>query len=230
MLILGVDPGLTRCGLAVVERGARPLQVQLRAVGVARSDAGTEHSIRVLGIADEVAHWLGQYRPDVVAIEQVFVQRNLSNALGTAQVMGVVTLEAARKGLPVVTYTPTQVKAAVTGHGGAAKAQVAHMVVRACGLAAAPTPADAADAAAVAVCHAWSGRGGTGAVPSGAGFDAGQGRDGSGQQPPVKEGASKGKAGFGSRGQVGAQTAAQRQWQEAAAQAPDVSWARKLSR
>lgn len=232
MRILGVDPGLTRCGLAVVDRGARPLQVTLHDVGVARSAADTEHSARVLHIADEVARWLGQYHPDVVAIEQVFVQRNLSNALGTAQVMGVVTLEAARRGLPVITYTPTQVKAAVTGHGGAAKDQVAQMVVRACGLTAAPTPADAADAAAVAVCHAWSGRGLTSMASSAAGAsDAAPGGVGNGSGSKVR-GVTTGSAAASGRGLqrgTGGETAAQQQWRAAASQARDVSWARKLS-
>lgn len=155
MRVLGVDPGLTRCGLAVVEADGPHPGAALVAVGVAHGGADRSIPVRLVNIENVVQQWLSEHHPEAVAIEQVFMQRNTSNAVGTAQAMGVVTVAAAKRGLPVVTYTPTQVKAAVTGHGGADKAQVATMVTRVLKLPEAPKPADAADAAAIAICHLW---------------------------------------------------------------------------
>ncbi|MGH3762138.1 crossover junction endodeoxyribonuclease RuvC [Actinophytocola sp.] len=154
MRVLGVDPGLTRCGIAVVDGGAGR---NLRCVeaSVIRTPADAELSTRLLAVADEVEAWLDRHRPDVVAVERVFSQYNVRTAMGTAQAGGVVALAAARRGLPVTFHTPSEVKAAVTGSGRADKAQVTIMVTRLLGLAEAPRPADAADALALAICHIW---------------------------------------------------------------------------
>ena len=154
MRVLGVDPGLTRCGLGVVDSapGRRAVLVE---VGVARTPAELALERRLAAIADEVEAWLDRHRPDAVAVEQVFAQANLRTVMGTAQVSGVVMLAAARRGLPVALHTPSEVKAAVTGNGRAPKAQVQAMVARILALPQAPTPADAADALALALCHLW---------------------------------------------------------------------------
>jgi len=152
--VLGVDPGLTRCGFGVVQ-GGRGRDVSPVAVAVVRTPAGLELAARLLRIANSAEEWLDVHRPDVVAVERVFSQHNVRTAMGTAQAGGVVALAAARRGIPVSFHTPSEVKAAVTGNGRADKAQVTAMITRLLGLAAAPQPADAADALALAVCHCW---------------------------------------------------------------------------
>lgn len=154
MRVLGVDPGLTRCGLGVVE-SAPGRRVGLVEVGVARSDADADPAERLLTIGAEVERWLDRHRPDGVAVERVFAQHNVRTVMGTAQVSGVVMVAAARRGLPVVLHTPSEVKAAVTGNGRAPKAQVQLMVARILGLDELPSPADAADALALGICHLW---------------------------------------------------------------------------
>ncbi|WP_007027058.1 crossover junction endodeoxyribonuclease RuvC, partial [Saccharomonospora iraqiensis] len=154
MRVLGVDPGLTRCGLGVVD-GALGRSVRCVAVDVVRTPSDVELATRLLRVGDEVDSWLDTHRPEVVAVERVFSQSNVRTVMGTAQVGGVVALSAARCGLPVVFHTPSEVKAAVTGSGRADKAQVTTMVTRLLGLAAKPSPADAADALALAICHLW---------------------------------------------------------------------------
>ncbi|WP_409179890.1 crossover junction endodeoxyribonuclease RuvC [Amycolatopsis sp. VS8301801F10] len=154
MRVLGVDPGLTRCGLGVVD-GGKGRSVRPVAVGVVRTPADQDLAQRLLGVADEVERWLDRYRPEAVAVERVFAQHNVRTAMGTAQAGGVVALAAARRGLPVVFHTPSEVKAAVTGSGRADKAQVTTMVMRLLGLEVKPRPADAADALALAICHLW---------------------------------------------------------------------------
>jgi crossover junction endodeoxyribonuclease RuvC len=154
--VLGVDPGLTRCGLGVVDGGAQGgREVRFVAVDVVRTPADAPLATRLLGVGDEVDRWIAVHRPDVVAVERVFSQHNVRTVMGTAQVSGVVALLAARAGLPVAFHTPSEVKAAVTGEGRAGKEQVAAMVTRLLGLAEAPRPADAADALALAICHCW---------------------------------------------------------------------------
>jgi len=152
--VLGVDPGLTRCGLAVVDGGSGRA-VHCVAMGVARTPKDADLAARLLILADEVETWLDRHRPDVVAIERVFSQHNVRTVMGTAQAGGVVALLAARRGLPVGFHTPSEVKAAVTGSGTADKAQVTAMVTRLLGLAEAPRPADTADALALGICHVW---------------------------------------------------------------------------
>jgi crossover junction endodeoxyribonuclease RuvC len=159
--VLAVDPGLTRCGLAAVD-GRAGRRVELVAVDVVRTPAHADVAERLLGIGQAVEGWLDQLRPDVVAVERVFSQHNVRTVMGTAQAAGVAVLAAARLGIPVALHTPSEVKAAVTGSGRAGKEQVATMVTRILRLPAAPTPADASDALALAICHLW--RDGT-AVP-----------------------------------------------------------------
>ncbi len=152
--MLGVDPGLTRLGIAVVDGGAGRA-VQAVAVDVIRTPPEDELAIRLLKVADALEVWLDRHRPEVVAIERVFSQHNVRTAMATAQAAGVVALAAARRGLPVMFHTPSEVKAAVTGSGRADKAQVTMMVTKLLGLTEAPKPADAADALALAICHLW---------------------------------------------------------------------------
>lgn len=154
MRVMGVDPGLTRCGLSVVETG-RGRQVVALDVDVVRTPSDAALASRLLAVSDAVEHWLDTHRPDVVAIERVFSQLNLMTVMGTAQAGGVVALAAAKRGIDVHFHTPTEVKAAVTGNGAADKAQVTAMVTRILALQAKPTPADAADALALAICHCW---------------------------------------------------------------------------
>jgi crossover junction endodeoxyribonuclease RuvC len=152
--VLGVDPGLTRCGLGVVDGGAGRA-VSAVAVDVVRTGGDLPVEQRLLAVAAGVEDWIARYRPDVVAVERVFSQHNVRTVMGTAQASGVVALLAARAGLPVAFHTPSEVKAAVTGEGRAGKEQVTIMVTRVLGLAEAPRPADAADALALAICHCW---------------------------------------------------------------------------
>jgi crossover junction endodeoxyribonuclease RuvC len=154
--VLGVDPGLTRCGLGVVDGGGGRA-VSCVAVDVVRTPAGDPLERRLHAVAEVVEAWIEAHRPDVVAIERVFSQHNVRTVMGTAQASGVVALLAARAGLPVAFHTPSEVKAAVTGEGRAGKEQVTAMVTRVLRLAEAPRPADAADALALAVCHCWRG-------------------------------------------------------------------------
>ena len=153
---MGVDPGLTRCGLGVVDgRAGRTLEMV--AVGVARTGVDLELGARLVALEVIVEEWLERHRPDAVAVEQVFAQANVRTVIGTAQAGAVAMVCAARRGLPVVLHTPSEVKAAVTGSGTADKAQVGAMVARLLKLDGPPRPADAADALALAICHLWRG-------------------------------------------------------------------------
>lgn len=156
MRVLGVDPGLTRCGVGVVD-GAPGRPLSLVEVDVFRTPTDADLSTRLLSLERHLVTWVEAYRPDAVAIERVFSQHNVRTVMGTAQVSGVALLVSARRGLPVGLHTPSEVKAAVTGHGRADKAQVAAMVVRLLRLPAPPRPPDAADALALAICHVWRG-------------------------------------------------------------------------
>ena len=156
MRIIGIDPGLTRCGVGVVD-GSVGRPPQLVAVGVVRTAVTLDLAQRLLALEEGLLAWFDDYRPDAVAIERVFSQHNKSSVMDTAQAAGVAALTGARRGLTVTFHTPSEVKAAVTGSGSADKAQVAQMVTRILKLTEAPRPADAADALAVAVCHAWRG-------------------------------------------------------------------------
>jgi crossover junction endodeoxyribonuclease RuvC len=154
--VLGVDPGLTRCGLGIVEGGlGQPLR--MIAVGVVRTPQTDAPELRLLALQAEIDAWLAEHTPDAVAVERVFAKANIKGIMGTAQASAVPMLAAARLGLPLAMHTPTEVKAAVTGNGRADKAQVTAMVTRILGLTVAPRPADAADALALAICHVWRG-------------------------------------------------------------------------
>ena len=154
MRVMGVDPGLTRCGLSVIESGGGRQVVALD-VDVVRTPTDMPLQRRLLAISDAVEYWMDTHRPDVIAIERVFSQQNVSTVMGTAQAGGVIALAAARRNIDVHFHTPSEVKAAVTGSGAAGKAQVAAMVTKILSLQAKPTPADAADALALAICHCW---------------------------------------------------------------------------
>ena len=152
MRVMGVDPGLTRCGLSMIQ-GGRGRQVTALDVDVVRTPAGQPLQKRLLTISDTVEHWMDTHRPDVIAIERVFSNQNANTAMGTAQAGGVIALAAARRDIDVYFHTPSEVKAAVTGNGRAGKSQVTEMVTRILDLQQKPTPADAADALALAICH-----------------------------------------------------------------------------
>ena len=156
MRVLGVDPGLTRCGLGVVE-GAAGRKLTAIAYDVARTPADDDISRRLLALEREIEQWIALHKPDVVAVERVFSQHNVRTVMGTAQAAAVAITSAARAGLPVALHTPSEVKAAVTGNGRADKPQVTTMVTRLLGLDTAPKPADTADALALAICHVWRG-------------------------------------------------------------------------
>jgi len=154
--VLGVDPGLTRCGVGVVEGSVgRPLTMV--ATGVVRTAADLPIDQRLCQIERGLEEWLDEARPDAVAVERVFSQHNVRTVMGTAQASGIAILVAARRGIPVALHTPSEVKAAVTGSGRADKAQVGVMVARLLRLDEVPKPADAADSLALAVCHIWRG-------------------------------------------------------------------------
>jgi len=154
--VLGVDPGLTRCGIGVVD-GAPGRTLTLVHVEVVRTPADGHYGERLVAQADAIAAAIAVHRPDVVAVERVFSQHNVRTVMGTAQVAGLAMVAATRAGLPVALHTPSEVKAAVTGSGVADKAQVGAMVTRLLRLADTPRPADAADALALAICQVWRG-------------------------------------------------------------------------
>ena len=156
--VLGVDPGLTRCGIGVVE-GAPGRALTMVRVGVIRTSADEDIAARLLAIETEIEAWLDACRPDAVAVERVFSQQNVRTVMGTAQAGAVAIVCAARRGLPVALHTPSEVKAAVTGNGRADKDQVTAMVTRLLRVTDPPRPADAADALALAICHIWRGGG-----------------------------------------------------------------------
>src|SRR5215472_14371792 len=158
MRVLGVDPGLTRCGMGVID-GVAGKPPALVAANVIRTPASADVAVRLLALEVEIDAWLGEHQPDAVAVERVFSQHNVRTVMGTAQAGAVAIVCAARRGLPVALHTPSEVKAAVTGSGRADKAQVTAMVMRLLRLADPPRPADTADALALAICHLW--RGGT---------------------------------------------------------------------
>ena len=154
MRVMGVDPGLTRCGLSLIESSGGRRLVALD-VDVVRTPADMPVHRRLLAISDAAEHWMDTHRPDVIAIERVFSQHNVTTVMGTAQAGGVIALAAARRGIEVHFHTPSEVKAAVTGTGGAGKGQVTAMVTKILALQTKPAPADAADALALAICHCW---------------------------------------------------------------------------
>lgn len=164
--VLGIDPGLTRCGVGVVD--VLPgRQATLVEYGVIRTDAHAPLEQRLLEIAQGIAAAIARTSPTAMAVERVFAQHNVRTVMGTAQASGLALHAAAANGIPVGLHTPSEVKAAVTGYGRADKQQVQTMVARILGLAEAPKPADAADALALAICHAWRPAVSTATVPAG---------------------------------------------------------------
>lgn len=158
MRVLGIDPGLTRCGIGVVDV-APDRRATLVHVDVVRTPADMPLAERLLAISRGIAGALDEHLPAAVAVERVFAQHNLRTVMGTAQASGIALMLAAERGLGVGLHTPSEVKAAITGYGSADKAQVGAMVARVLGLDEAPRPADASDALALAICHAWRGGG-----------------------------------------------------------------------
>jgi crossover junction endodeoxyribonuclease RuvC len=156
--VLGVDPGLTRCGIGVIE-GQVGSAISLVGVGVILTSSGSALEQRLLQLEEELTSWVEQYQPDVIAVERVFSQLNVRTVMGTAQASGIALLVAGRAGIRVALHTPSEVKAAVTGTGRANKAQVAEMVRRLLALDVVPKPVDSTDALALAICHLWRGYG-----------------------------------------------------------------------
>lgn len=158
MRILGIDPGLTRCGVGIIDTDTRRQSTFVH-VAVLSTPADSELPIRLHQLEQALELLVDAYHPDVIAIERVFSQHNVRTAMGTAQASAIAMLTATRRTIPVVMYTPTEVKAAVTGSGRANKDQVTAMVTRHLKLLSPPKPADAADALALALCHSWKGAG-----------------------------------------------------------------------
>ena len=156
MRVLGVNPGLTRCGLGVID-GVPGRAPTLVAADVLRTPAGDDIAARLLALEAGIEEWLTAHQPDAMAVERVFSQHNVRTVMGTAQAGAVAIVCAARRGLPVALHTPSEVKAAVTGSGRAGKDQVTAMVMRLLRLDDPPRPADTADALALAICHLWRG-------------------------------------------------------------------------
>lgn len=152
--VLGIDPGLTRCGVGVIEVSTTRVP-SLVSVHTIRSAADMPLEQRLMTIARGIEKLVDEFQPDAMAIERVFAQNNVRTVMGTAQVSGLALRAAAERGIPVALHTPSEVKAAVTGYGSADKKQVGAMVARLLGLSEIPKPADAADALALAICHAW---------------------------------------------------------------------------
>jgi len=154
--VLGIDPGLTRCGVGVVDVTSTR-KATLVYFGVIRTPPEMALEQRLLAIGTGLSELMDEHQPHAIALERVFAQHNLRTVMGTAQASGVAMHTAAARGLAVGMHTPSEVKAAVTGYGSAEKAQVGLMVAKILGLDEVPKPADAADALALAICHAWRG-------------------------------------------------------------------------
>jgi crossover junction endodeoxyribonuclease RuvC len=158
--VLGVDPGLTRCGVGIVE-GAIGSPISLVGVGVILTPIEAALDQRLLELDQQLSEWINLWKPDVIAVERVFSQHNVRTVMGTGQAAGIALLLAAKAGIPVMMHTPSEVKASVTGSGRANKAQVALMVQKILNLETIPKPVDATDALALAICHIWRGGGNT---------------------------------------------------------------------
>ena len=160
MRVLGVDPGLTRCGVGIVE-GVVGSPISLVGVGVILTPVEAPLEQRLLDLDQQLSEWINLWKPDVIAVERVFSQHNVRTVMGTGQAAGIALLLAAKAGIPVMMHTPSEVKASVTGSGRANKAQVALMVQKILNLETIPKPVDATDALALAICHIWRGGGNT---------------------------------------------------------------------
>lgn len=156
MRILGIDPGLTRCGVGIVTL-TQERRVEFGHVEVLKSpiDASTQERVRIIGESFE-RMFTGEEKPDAIALERVFAKENLPSVMGVAHISGIVLFLASKARIPVTTYTPKEVKMRLTGYGGADKTQVTTMITKMLGLQHPPKPADAADALAIALIHAWT--------------------------------------------------------------------------
>ena len=152
MFVLGVDPGLSRCGYAVIAPGRRGRGVA-HALGVIRTAPDQETPHRLAELKHELTALVDEYRPAVLSVERIFFQNNIRTAVGVAQASGLALVLGAERNIVVAQYSPSEVKSVVAGDGRADKAQVQTMVQTLLGLARPPRPADAADAAALALCH-----------------------------------------------------------------------------
>lgn len=181
--VLGIDPGLTRCGVGVVDVVHRT--PSLVHVDVLRSDASEPIEQRLLHIGRGIEAAIDAHRPNAIALERVFAQANLRSVMGVAQISGIVLRAAAEREIPISLLTPTEVKAAVTGYGAADKRQVGEMVRRLLRLELPPKPADAADALAIAIAEGWRARTAVrpGAASRGAGGNEPAGAASAGQTP-----------------------------------------------
>ena len=158
MRVLGIDPGLTRCGIGIVDKAGAQNLVMV-GVGVIKTSPDLPLEFRLLELETQILEWVAKFKPAVIAVERVFSQLNVKTAMATGQAAGVALLIAARAGLPVFMHTPTEVKAAITGSGRADKKQIAQMVQRLLNLDEIPKPVDSTDALALAICHHWRGSG-----------------------------------------------------------------------
>ena len=156
MRVLGIDPGLTRCGIGIVE-GSVGSPLTMVGVGVILTPTGLALEQRLLELDRQINEWVSLWNPDVIAVERVFAQHNVRTVMGTGQAAGIALLIAAKCGIPAMMHTPSEVKAAVTGSGRANKGQVAQMVQKLLNLESIPKPADATDALALAICNIWRG-------------------------------------------------------------------------
>jgi crossover junction endodeoxyribonuclease RuvC len=155
-LIMGVDPGLTRCGVGLVREGDRR-SVSFVFVDTIRAGLDLPLEQRIAAVGSQIEALISEFKPDAIALERVFAQANLRSVMGVAQISGVVLYLAAKNGIPVHMHTPSEVKAAVTGSGRAAKAQIGEAVRLLLKLEEVPKPADSADALAIAITQAWRG-------------------------------------------------------------------------
>lgn len=151
MRVLGVDPGLSRCGVGLIE--GPPARPSLVRAGVIVTAPDEPIAQRLQRVHAELSAFIAETAPDAVAVERVFFNANVRTAMGVGQAAGVVLLCAAQAGVPITEYTPTQVKSSVAGSGTADKAQVTFMVRALLRLSEPPRPADTADALALALCH-----------------------------------------------------------------------------
>tara|TARA_B100001559_G_scaffold160129_1_gene134353 strand:- start:398 stop:907 length:510 start_codon:yes stop_codon:yes gene_type:complete len=154
MFVLGIDPGLSRCGYGVLQQDkGKSKLIKAVAAGVIRTSPKTDLAIRLAELQQEIRALIDEYKPDEVAIERVLFQVNVSSAMATGQAAGVAMAAAASSGCAVNLYSPNEVKLAVAGWGGADKKQMEHMVQTLLSIKKPLRPVDAADAVAVALCH-----------------------------------------------------------------------------
>lgn len=154
MRILGIDPGIATVGFAVLDADRN--RMKLLQCGVVTTAAHTNLSLRLSQIFDDITQLIDIYKPDAVSVEELFFNTNITTGIAVAHGRGVILLACQKAGVKIYEYTPLQVKQSVVGYGKAEKRQVMDMVKRLCNLKSVPRPDDAADAVALAICHARS--------------------------------------------------------------------------